>query len=147
MQYGVAHSSSSGGYNDDHGFEGVGYAVPFQPAVAAAAVSAAAGVVVGGVGAGLQGQRMKNQQFSIQQQQQQQQQFVEAPPPPLIKFNAPKLSTGQISEFAHLALRHLFLKRDLRCSRQPQSFRQEGAPRAKRAAVVACLTSHATAIV
>jgi hypothetical protein len=97
MQYGVGHSSNTSVYNDDPGLAGVGYAVPFQ----AAAVSGGAAGVEGGVGSGLQGQKMKNQQISFQQQQQQQKQEAVEAPPPLIKFNAPKLSTGNISICTH----------------------------------------------
>jgi hypothetical protein len=116
MQYGVGHSSSASVYNDDPGLAGVGYAVPFQ---AAAVSGGAAGVV--GVGSGLQGQKMKNQQISFQQQQQQQQQKQQAveAPPPLIKFNAPKLSTGTISICTHPVPHTLTLSRPALQTRAP----------------------------
>jgi hypothetical protein len=80
MEYGVG----GGAAYDDGALAGVGY----TPAFSHAGAPKASGDGLGGVGAGLQGQREKNQQMTFQQQH-----SAEAPPPPLIKFNAPKLST------------------------------------------------------
>jgi hypothetical protein len=95
MQYGNGVSSSSGGYNDDAELAGVNYALSFQAAAVPVDTRGGGAGAEGAIGAGLQGQRAKNQQLNFQQQPPQQ--AADAPPPvPLIKFNAPKLLTGRL---------------------------------------------------